>query len=67
MSLTTHATRRLGRANHPSNPDRRHRASFARDADFATFGRHAWALDQADFEDRKPWLLPGRSPDSRFR
>jgi hypothetical protein len=36
---------------------RNHRADFARQATIAEFGwRHARALDQADFEDRKPHL-----------
>ena len=55
MSITTPDARRLGRTNHPSGPDRRVRADFARQAVIAAFGwRHARALDQADFEDRKP-------------
>ena len=66
MSITTPNARRLGRTNQPSSPDRRHRASLARAAVFSEFGRHGWALDQADFEDRKPWQLPVPSPDARF-
>ncbi len=55
------------RTNKPSNPGRRVRASFARAAVHTEFGRHAWALDQADFEDRKPWQMPTRSPEARFK
>ena len=65
MFVTTLNARRLGRTSHPSNPDRRHRADFARAAVFAEFGRHAWALDQADFKDRKPGQMPARAPDAR--
>ncbi len=46
------------RTNHPSNPGRRHRADFARQAAIAAFGRHAWALDQGDFVDRAPGDMP---------
>jgi hypothetical protein len=49
------------------NSDRRHRADFARAAVFAEFGRHAWALDQGDFVDRKPWQMPTRSPEATLR
>ncbi len=43
------------RTNSPSNPSRRHRADFARQATIAAFGwRHARAIDQADFVDRRP-------------
>ena len=58
MSITTPTRRRLGRS--PSSPDRRHRADFARAAVFSEFGRHAFAIDQADFEDKKPWMLRQR-------
>ncbi len=34
-----------------------HRADFARAAVFEEFGRNAFAIDQGDFEDRKPWML----------
>ena len=44
----------------PYNPDRRHRANFARAATVSSFGRHAWALDQADFVDRLPNQAPRR-------
>ena len=44
----------------PFDPDQRHRADFARAAVFAEFGHRGWALDQVDFEDRKPigWPEP---------
>ncbi len=42
------------RTNSPFEPDRRHRADFARQATIAAFGRHARALDLGDFIDRKP-------------
>ena len=58
MSNTTPIARRLGRAL--SSPDRRHRADFARAAVFAEFGRNALAIDQGDFEDKKPWQLRHR-------
>ena len=58
MPNTTPEARRLGRT--PSSPDRRHRADFARAAVFAEFGRNAFAIDQADFEDKKPWMLRQR-------
>ena len=64
---TTPRVRRLGRTNLTPYPGRRHRAGFARAAVFEEFGRHAWALDQADFQDRKPWEMPNSSPDARFR
>ena len=55
MSITMSDARRLGRTDKPFNPGRRHRsADFARAATISAFGRHAWALDQADFEDRLP-------------
>ncbi len=60
-------TRRTSRADRPFNPDQHCRDSFAREAVIAEFGRHAWALDQADFEDRKPWQMPTRSPEARFK
>ena len=34
------------------------RAKFARQATLSVFGRHAWALDQADFVDRRPGDMP---------
>ncbi len=67
MSITTPDARRLGRADHSSNPDRRIRASFARQATIAAFGRHARALDQADFVDRLPGETPLPSPETRLK
>ncbi len=40
--------------------DHRQRADFARAAVFAEFGRNAFAIDQGDFEDKKPWMLRQR-------
>ena len=37
-----------------------HRADFARAVVFAEFGRHAFAIDQGDFEDKKPRMLRQR-------
>ena len=54
MSINTPGVRRLGRAGNPSNSERRVRADFAHAAVFAEFGRNGWALDHADFVDRKP-------------
>ena len=51
----------------PTRSDCRFRANFARAAVFAEFGRNAFAIDQDDFQDRKPWELPMRSPTARFR
>ena len=49
------------RTSHPFNPDQCRRAGFARDATIAAFGRHARALDQADFVDVAPnWRRLGR-------
>ena len=67
MSINTLDARRLGHADHPSNPDRRVCASFARAAVFAEFGRAAFAIDQGDFSDREPWQASMRSPTARFR
>ena len=68
MSITTLDARRLGRADHSSNPDCRVRASFARQATIAAFGwRHARALDQANFVDRRPGALPTPSPEARLK
>ena len=65
MSINTPDARRLGRAGHPSNPDRRHRADFARQATIDAFGwRFARALDQADFVDRQPGALLRPSPEA---
>ena len=44
-----------------------HVAKAARGAVHMAFGRHAGALDQGDFQDRKPWQMPMRSPTARFR
>ena len=54
MPLTTIPARAASRASKSSNPDRRVRADFARAAVFVEFGRHAFAIDQGDFVDRKP-------------
>ena len=51
----------------PISSNRRVRSSFARAAVHMAFGRHAGALDQGDFQDRKPWEMPMRSPTARFR
>ena len=67
MSITTPNARRLGHTNQPSSPDRRHRADFARAAAFGEFGRHARALDQANFVDRQPGTLPRPSPEAWVR
>ena len=53
MSNTTIPARAASRRR-LSDPDRRHRADFARAAIFVEFGRHAFAIDQGDFVDRKP-------------
>ena len=53
MSIYTPTLRCSSRAGNPHH-DRRHRADFARQAVIAAFGRHARALDQADFIDRQP-------------
>jgi len=66
MSITTPPARRLGHARNSHN-GRRHRADFARAAVFAEFGRNAFAIDQADFEDRRPQTMPAHSPEARFR
>ncbi len=68
MTYTTPPARRSSRADHPFNPDRRHRANFARQATIDAFGwKFARALDQGDFVDRAPGELPGLSPEARFR
>ncbi len=68
MSITTLDARRLGRADHPSTPERRIRANFARQATIAAFGwRHGRALDQADFVDRLPGETPLPSPETRLK
>ena len=48
----------------PFNPGQRHCATFARAAVFAEFGRAAFAIDQGDFEDRKPWEVPALAPEA---
>ncbi len=67
MSINTPDARRLGRTGHPSNTNRRVRASFARAATMAAFGRHGRALDQADFVDRLPGETPLPSPETRLK
>ena len=62
MTFYTSLSPRASRADHPSDPDRRHRANFARQATIDAVGwGHARALDQGDFVDRKPWMLRTRS------
>ncbi len=51
----------------PTHSNRRHRASFARAAVFAEFGRTAYALDQSNFVDRSPDEMPVPSPEARLR
>ena len=52
----------------PTRSNRRHRrGDFARQATIDAFGRYAGALDQGDFEDRKPWEVPARAPGARVR
>ena len=52
----------------PHNPDRHHRADFARGAVFVEFGyRHGRALDYGDFIDRLPNELPVFSPTVRLK
>ena len=50
----------------PTRSNRRVRASFARAAVHMAFGRHARALDQADFVDRLPSESPARTPEAGF-
>ena len=64
MVFTTPDARRLGRTASPSNSARCTRGNFARAAVFAEFGRAAFALDQGDFEDRKPWEIPAIAPEA---
>ncbi len=67
MPTNTHGARRLGRTDLSSNPDRRFRADFARQATIAAFGWcFARALDQADFIDRQTSEPPRPSPEARF-
>ncbi len=67
MALYNSLPRNSSGANRPSNPGRRHRADFARAAVFGEFGRHARALDQANFVDRQPGTLPRPSPEAWVR
>ncbi len=67
MPYITARCRFSSRTNPTPNPDRRHRASFARAAVFAEFGHHGWELDHGDFIDRKPWEMPTRAPEARLR
>ncbi len=41
-----------------------HATKTARAAVHMAFGRHARALDQADFQDREPWQMPARAPEA---
>ncbi len=66
MTNTTIPARAASRRR-PSNSDRRHRVDFARQATVAAFGRHARALDWDDFTDRKPWQIPARAPEARYK
>ncbi len=67
MFITTPRARAASRRR-PFNPGRRHRANFARQATIDAFSwRYARALDQGDFEDRKPWEVPARAPGARVR
>ncbi len=64
MPLYARPQRISSRADRPYNPGQRHhRADFARAATISAFGRHAWALDHADFVDRQPWERPACSPE----
>ena len=51
----------------PAHSNRRVRASFARAAVHMAFGRHARALDQADFVDRQPGATAMPSSEARFK
>ncbi len=58
MLSTTPPARRPRRARNSHN-GQRHRNDFARQAVFAEFGkRHAKAIDQIDFIDRRPDQAP---------
>ena len=58
MLSTTSPARRPRRARNPHN-GHRHLNNFARQAVFAEFGkRHAKAIDQIDFIDRRPDQAP---------
>ena len=63
MLFTTPPARNSSRANNSQN-GHRHRADFARQATISAFGRHARALDEADFVDRLPGDPPRPSPES---
>ena len=67
MTVYNKPSSRSSRTNQPSNPGRRVRASFARAAVHMEFGRHARALDQADFIDRQPGEFPRPAPEARIR
>ena len=54
MPYITARCRFSSRTNPTPNPDRRHRADFARAETISVFGRHARALDWGDFVDRLP-------------
>ncbi len=67
MPVYANPSPRSTRTDRPFSPGRHHRANFARAAVISEFGRHARALDQGDFEDRKPWERPVRSPEARSK
>ena len=67
MSITTPTARNSSRTDRPFNPGQRRRGGFARAAVHMAFGRNAKALDQVNFEDRKPLQMPMRSPTARFK
>ena len=68
MLSTTSPARAASRADRLSNPDRRSRANFARQATIDAFGwRFAKTLDQGNFIDRLPGHLPHPSPEARSR
>ena len=60
MTFYTTTARDASRLNLPTfdHARRARRAKFARQATINAFGRHAWALDQADFVDRRPGEIP---------
>ena len=66
MTYIIPSTRHSSRTDHPCNSGRR--AKFARQMVFAEFGyRHARALGEIDFVDRRPDEIPMHSPDARFQ
>ncbi len=68
MTSYTTTTPKSSPAGYPSNPNRRIRATFARQATIAAFGwRHGRALDQADFVDRLPGETPLPSPETSLK